>query len=264
MKLKHLRIFLLIPILFNLSCTAYKQVPYFQDLRRDTLISEEIKNFSPLTLQSGDLIGLNVTSLNHDADLMFNYNLTKISKAQVGAATLGSFNTEQSTVYGYLVDQDGNITLPLIGAIKVSGFTTKEVSTQLEEKLQTLLSKPSVVVRMLNFKISILGDVKTPGNYTIPNEKVTLTEALSLAGDLNSTGIRSNVLLVRETDGKRTYVTVDLTSKKIFNSPYYYLKNNDVLYVQPNRSRAFVDDAITSKISVLIGALSILVLVLKK
>ena len=214
MKLKHLRNLLLIPILFSLSCTAYKQVPYFQDLRRDTLISEEIKNFSPLTLQAGDLIGLNVTSLNHEADLVFNYNLTRLTKAQAGAVTPGSFNTEQSTVYGYLVDQDGNITLPLIGAIKVSGFTTKEVSSQLEEKLQTLLSKPNVAVRMLNFKISILGDVKTPGSYTIPTEKVTLTEALSLAGDLNSTGIRNNVLLVREKDGKRTYVTVDLTSKK--------------------------------------------------
>jgi len=256
MKLKHLRNLLVIPIFFSLSCTAYKQVPYFQDLRRDTLINEKINNFSPFTLQPGDLLGIYVTSLNRDADLIFNYNLVPEKGTIPGIA--------HGDVVGYLVDKDGYINLPLIGLVNVAGNSTNDLSKALEAKLQSYLSKPTVNVRLLNFKISVMGDVKNPGSFTIQNEKVTLAEALSLAGDLNSTGIRNNVLLVREIDGKRQYVTFDMTSKKIFNSDYYYLKNNDLIYVTPNRSRAFVEDAITTKISLLISALSILVLVFKK
>ena len=256
MKLKHLRNLLVIPIFFSLSCTAYKQVPYFQDLRRDTLINEKINNFSPFTLQPGDLLGIYVTSLNRGADLIFNYNLVPEKGTIPGIA--------HGDVVGYLVDKDGYINLPLIGLVNVAGNSTNDLSKALEAKLQSYLSKPTVNVRLLNFKISVMGDVKNPGSFTIQNEKVTLAEALSLAGDLNSTGIRNNVLLVREIDGKRQYVTFDMTSKKIFNSDYYYLKNNDLIYVTPNRSRAFVEDAITTKISLLISALSILVLVFKK
>lgn len=226
--MKRLQIFFLVAVVFTFSCTSYKQVPYFQDVRRDSTIREKI-NYSPITMQPGDLIGLKVTSLNSEADAIFNNNSTD--------------RLEQNAVVGYLVDDDGNINVPIIGIVKVAGFSTKDISTQLETKLLTYLSKPVVNVRILNFKISVLGDVNRPGSYSVENEKITLTEALSLAGDLNTTALRKNVLLIREKDGNRTYINIDLTSKDIFNSPSYYLQNNDVIYAQPNEARVQNDAA---------------------
>jgi polysaccharide export outer membrane protein len=251
MKLKHLQILVFIAIVFNYSCTAYKHVPYYQDLRRDTTLSEKITNFSPLTMQPGDLLGINVTSLNHEADAIYNYNLLQ--------GTGGLDRVEQAAVAGYLVDQDGDINLPIVGRVKVVGYTTKEVSNQLTTKLQTYLSKPMVNVRILNFKISVLGDVKSPGSFNIPNERINLNEALSLAGDLNITAIRNSVLIIRERDGEREYINMNLNSKNIFNSPYYYLKNNDVIYVQPNRAKVAADDPGFQRAGILLSAFSIIV-----
>jgi len=194
---------------------SYKQIPYFKDLVKDSL--ETINNFSPLTMQPGDLLGINVVSLNHEADLVFNYHLER----QPTSMRLLD-RTEQTAVVGYLIDQNGNINLPSIGQIKVSGYTPEEISTRLKLKLEIYLVKPVVNVRLLNFKISVLGDVKTPGSFNIQNEKISNLEALSLAGDLNTTGIRKKLLLVREKDGNRKYRHVNLNSKVIFNLPYYY------------------------------------------
>lgn len=264
MKLKHLGSLLLIAITFGFSCTAYKQVPYFQDLRRDTIVNEKINNYSPFTLEPGDLLGLVVTSLNRDADLPYNYNLVPLPQSGLGDQASPLPGVQGTEVSGYLVDQDGNIKLPNVGKVNVMGLTTKEVQALLESKLEVYLSKPVVNVRILNFKISVLGDVKTPGSFAIKNEKVSLIEALSMAGDLNITGMRQNVVLIREKDGTRQYVTVDLTSKKLFTSPYFYLKNNDVLYVQPNKAKAFADEVITTKISLIISGVTLLILALKK
>ena len=264
MKLKHLKILLIIPIVFSLSCTAYKQVPYFQDIRRDTIINEKINNYSPLTLQPGDLLGINVRSLNREADLIYNYNLLPLLKPVTGSIGATIDPIGQLTIVGYLVDHNGNINVPSLGLLNVSGLTTEEVTKQLEDKLQVYLSKPTVNVRLLNFRVSVIGDVKNPGTFSIQNEKISITEALSLAGDLNTTGLRNSVLLIREVNGKRQYVNIDLTSKKTIESPYFYLKSNDLLYVQPNKARAAITDEIATKISIIISALSVLVLVLKK
>jgi len=247
MKLKDMKLFIFTAFIFSLSCTPYRQIPYFKDLAKDTV--EIINNFSPLTMQPGDLLGIDVVSLNHEADLIFNYHLER-------QPTNNHLDrTEQTAVVGYLIDQNGNINVPTIGLIKVSGYTTEEISNKLKSKLEIYLSQPVVNVRLLNFKISVLGDVKNPGSYNIQNEKITLIEALSLAGDLNTTGKRNNVLIVREKDGNREYMHLNLNSKDVFNSPYFYLENNDVLYVQPNRVKASSDAASVQKISVVISAL---------
>ncbi len=229
------------------SCTPYKQVPYFQDLTRNRTSNEKINNYSPLTMQPGDLLGINVTSLNHEADLIFNYKLAE----QPG--------TEITPIAGYLIDRNGNIDLPLVGLIKVLDYTTMDISSLLESKLQTYLSKPVVTVRILNFKISVLGDVKSPGTFNIQDEKITLPQGLSLAGDLNTTALRKNVLLIREQDSTRKYINVDLTSKNIFNSPYYYLKNNDVIYAQPSRAKVANESGLSQKIGATLSVLSIIV-----
>jgi polysaccharide export outer membrane protein len=218
-KTSTLKGLLFVALLFALSsCRSYQEIPYFQEVNRNAVSQEEINNYSSLTIQPEDIIGINVISLNPDASAAFNYN------------------AQNNPSIGYVVNQKGEIKLPLVGMMKVSGLTTDELRTQLQRTLLTYLKEPVVNVRVLNFKISVLGDVLRPDVYSVPSERITLPEALSLAGDLNITGKRE-VLLIRERNGKREYVPLDLKSKNIFNSPYYYLKNNDMIYVTPHKSK---------------------------
>ncbi|MFD2161663.1 polysaccharide biosynthesis/export family protein [Paradesertivirga mongoliensis] len=230
---------LAITLLFVLSsCRSYREIPYFQEVNRNTVSQEDITNYSPLTIQPDDIIGINVLSLNADASAAFNYNATN------------------NPNIGYVVNQRGEIKLPLVGNMKVSGLTTDELRTQLQRTLLTYLREPTVNVRILNFKVSVFGDVLRPDVYSVANgERLTLPEALAMAGDLNITGLRE-VLLIRERNGKREYVPLDLKSKNIFNSPYYYLKNNDMIYVQPHKTKLAIVE--NSKFSVGLTVLSIL------
>jgi polysaccharide export outer membrane protein len=265
MNLKHFKklTLILVSIIFGWSCTSYKDVPYFQDLRKDDVVNQEIKNYSPLTIQKGDILQIHVTSLNPEADVAFNYDLNlNLTKSDL-ISNAGNSRPANADIASHLVDPDGNISLPVLGTVKVAGLTTNDLIKDLQTRLQNFFSKPIVTVLIANFKISVLGDVKAPGTYDVQDEKITLIQALSLAGDLNATGIRRDVLLVREVDGVRDYIHIDLTSKDIFNSPYFYLKNNDVLYVQPNRVKATADNTAIEKISVVISALSIIVYLIK-
>ena len=230
---------LAITLLFVLSsCRSYREIPYFQEVNRNTVSQEDITNYSPLTIQPDDIIGINVLSLNADASAAFNYNATN------------------NPNIGYVVNQKGEIKLPMVGNMKVSGLTTDELRTQLQRTLLTYLREPTVNVRILNFKVSVFGDVLRPDVYSVANgERLTLPEALAMAGDLNITGLRE-VLLIRERNGKREYVPLDLKSKNIFNSPYYYLKNNDMIYVQPHKTKLAVVE--NSKFTLGLTILSIL------
>jgi polysaccharide export outer membrane protein len=262
MNLKHLKNLFFIIILFNWSCTPYKGVPYFQDLKSDKILKEEIKNYSPLIVQPGDILAIHVASLNPEADVAFNYDLNLNYKTDEAALNTGERDANTS-ISNHLVDDKGDINLPMLGILKAAGHTTHELTEQLEVSLQNFLSKPIVTVRIENFKISVIGDVKNPGVYNVQNEKITLSEGISLAGDLNATGLR-NVLIVREINGTREYVHVDLTSKDVFNSPYYYLKNNDVIYVTPNRIKGQADAPFIDKLTVLIGVLGLFVYAIHK
>ena len=247
--------YLLILSLF-FSCSSYKEIPYFQDLDRSKTVRENIGNYSPLTIQPEDILGINVSSLNPEASAVFNYNLNSITGA--------NNNDLNNPVTGYLVDQKGEIQLPLIGTLKVGGLTTAELRMQMRNILLIYLKEPVVNIRMLNFKISVMGDVGRPGVYQGQNERITLPEALTLAGDLNITAKRNDVLLIRERDGKREYITIDFTSKDLFNSPYYYLKNNDVLYIKPGRAKYASVDNSYRNMSLALSALSILAIVLTR
>lgn len=255
MKNKFAVILILVLFLFNISCSTYKQVPYFQDLNRTSVIQEEIRNYSPLTIQAGDLLGINVTSANPEASAVFNYNLNRISGVNTDY-------TPSNSVVGFLVDQKGNIQLPLVGTIKVTGYTTTDLHDQLVKSLSNYLKDPVVNIRILNFKISVLGDVSKPDVYSFQTERVTITEALGMAGDLTITAKRTNVLLIRERDGKREFIPIDLTSKKLFESPYYYLKNNDVIYVDPDRTKYAPVDRGYRTATLLVSSLSAIAIIL--
>lgn len=221
----------------------------------NSITREEINNFSPFTIQAGDILAINVSNPNPEASAIINYNLNRVSGNNLD-------QSPQNAVIGFLVDAKGNINIGLIGEMHVAGLTTSDLTEQMQVKLQTYLSKPIVNIRILNFRISVLGDVAHPDVFTITNERITIIQALAMAGDLNITGIRNNILLIREVEGKREYIPIDLNSKKLFNSPYYYLKNNDAIYVVPNHAKVDAASATFTKVSLVIGALSIIAIVL--
>lgn len=241
--------------LFGLAgCSSYNKIPYFQDIDRTKSKKEAIQNFTPITIQPEDILSINVASLNTEASAVFNYNLTSFSTP----------NSQDNTSTGYIVDQKGEIHFPVLGSIKVAGYTTFQLREQIRSKLLSYLKEPVVNIRLLNFKISVMGDVLHPGVYQIQNERVTITEALSMAGDLNITAKRNNVLLIREQDGHREYIPMDLTSKNLFQSSFYYLKNNDVIYVQPDRARFGTADRNYRNISLLLSAASIAAIIITR
>lgn len=263
MRLKFF-LFTISAVLLISSCTSYKKIPYYQDLKQDSIVTEAINNYSPLTIQINDLLGFHVTSFNHEADGIFNYNLERPNSISNTVSTGEITRTEQNTIVGYRVDRNGNIHLPTLGPLKLSGLTLPQAKAALENKLSEVLKSPTIELRLQNFRISILGDVKNPGIFGVTDERITINEALALAGDLNTTGIRNNIFLIREVDGQRQYIPIDLTSKKVFNSQYYYLKNNDLIYVTPNRDRALATDSYFQKLSLLLSALTIVVVYLSR
>ena len=217
------------------SCNSYKKTLYFQDLKYSNGNPEAINNYKPLTIQPTDILNISISSLNPKA-----------------------YNDSIGRVIGYSVDVDGNIKLPLVGRLKVSQQTTSQVEDLIQNKLQPYLKNAEVIVHMKNFSISVMGDVVRPGVYPVIGDRVTLTEALALAGDLNVTAQTKNVLLVREVDGKREYIPFDLTSAKLFNSPYFYLKHNDMIYVQPDKAKYASVDGSTRTLTLAVSILSVI------
>jgi polysaccharide export outer membrane protein len=237
------------------ACTSYKNVPYFQDLHSNQETTEKINNNVPYVIHPGDILGVNITSRNPESAAVFNYNLARVNG--------NGYNTSpDNPVIGYLVNESGSIHLPLIGDVKVAGFTTAQVTDQLGTSLLTYLKDPVINIRIVNFKVYVYGDVARPNAYTLQDEHTTITQALTLAGDLNVTALRKKVLLIRTENGERKYVNLDLTSKKLFDSPYFYLKNNDEIYVTPGRSK--VNTQGIPIIGLVISALSVVAILLTR
>jgi len=209
---------------------GYQQVSYYQDLNRSGATPEPIRNYQPFKIQAGDILGINVSALNQEAASVFNTSINRANGNNLD-------NSATNPVYGFKVDVNGQVQLPLVGSLSVVGLTTDEVAKDLAHKLQDYLKSPIVNVRVLNFKISVLGDVLKPDVYTIQNEHINVNEALSMAGDMSITAKRTNVLLVREENGQRQFITLDMTKKDVFDSPYYYLHNNDVIYVDADKTK---------------------------
>lgn len=211
----------LIAVTILSSCEPYKHVPYFQDLPEAMVLNQDIENHSPIAIQPNDLLGITVSSLNPQAALF------------APSATRITINTDESqSREGYLVNPQGEIHLPLIGDLKVAGLSTPQVNEVISKKLRGQLKDAVVNVRLLNFRVAVFGDVVKPGIYPVTNERITVLEAIILAGDLKSEAVKSNILLVREIDSKRQFIRLDIQSKTIFKSPYFYLKNNDMIYVE--------------------------------
>ena len=241
-------------VLICTSCVNLKKSTYFYETQ-DTKFMTDVRNLESV-LEKNDLLSITVSSINPEAAEIF--NMTNNSEARSSTV---SGTTAQ--VAGYLIDTDGNISFPVIGKIQAAGKTKKELRDLIESELETrkLLIEPIVAIRYLNFKVSILGEVKNPSVVVIPDEKISLLEALGLAGDITVYGNREDVVLIREGDtGVKTLVRIDLTTNEIFDSPYYYLKSNDIVYVQANKNRVASTSAATQWIPLVISALSLAVI----
>ena len=225
------------------SCGSYKKTTYFQDLNRSVITKEKVTNYTASTIQQDDILGISISSLNPESSAVFNF-----------ASNTGNVGTE--ILSGNLVDQKGEIQLPVIGNIKAYGLTTAQLKEQIQLKLIPYLKEPVVMIKLMNFKISVMGDVANPGLFKIPSERLTIPEAISLAGDLNMTALRK-ILIIREHDGERLFVTVDLTKKNVFNSPYYYLKTNDIIYVEAGKMKDPTLNQSYQKIGLLLSIVSV-------
>jgi len=242
------------------SCgVRYESVPYFQDLADTGVVEEDIQNYSVVKIQNEDVLAITVSSLNVEASAIFNMgNTTSLPpNSTTNPAPLATAN-------GFKVDQAGDIQLPIIGSIHVAGLSTIAARELVQERLTAYLKEPVVSLRIINFKVSVLGDVARPGVYPIQNERVSVTEALSQAGDLTITALRNNILLIREVEGKRKYVRLDLQKKELFNSPYFYMQNNDVIYVQPSNAKYASVDSSYRNVSIILSALSVIALLISR
>lgn len=233
------------------SCVTPKEITYFQASENDTTkTNPQIINASyEAIIQKGDILSIKISSLSPEASSFFNpYE--------------ENYRLVGETSEGYLVNAKGNVEMPLIGEVHIEGLTIEEAKDHIKEKLITYLKDPTVRIRFKNFRIIVLGEVNRPSVYYITSERITLPEALGLAGDLTIYGKRQNVLIIRETDGKREFAEVNLNNRDIFTSPYYYLRSNDIVYVQPGKGKVAAADNFFKIAPLVISTLTMLTLLL--
>ena len=248
------------------SCNTSKEIVYFQDIVVNQ--PEAIIGARDITVQPKDQISIMVSS--KDPQLAALFNLTRV-QYRAGSSDLRSGNIN-GEISGYTLDDKGNIDFPVVGTLHIAGMTKSQIATLVKKRLmeENLVNDPVVTVEFMNLYFSVLGEVKTPGKYAITKDQITLLEAISMAGDLSIYGKRDAIFVIREENGERVTHWVDIRSKDLFNSPVYYLKQNDVVYVEPNKSRSkssnfgAAETFGISSLSILLTLTSLVFTILKK
>ncbi len=245
--------FISICFLFLSSCASRKKIVYLQNIEQKesyTTAKQEVK------LQPDDLVNIIVAAENPEVTVPF--NLPQIQ---------GNYdiNDKQSAIKTYLINTEGYIEYPVIGKIKLGGLYRSEAIALLREKVSEYIKNPTINLRILNYKVSVLGEVVKPGSYTIQGERITVLEALSMAGDMTIYGRRNNVLVIHEEDGKKTYQRFDMTKSDMLDLKNYYLSQNDVVFVEQNKTRVN-NSAVGQNTTVMLSGLTVilsLILILK-
>jgi polysaccharide export outer membrane protein len=246
-----------IPFLFVFlifSCKPREEMVYYQNI--DALVPTEKANSYEIKIQPDDLLMIIVSA--DDPETAIPFNLSTISVLAAGSV---NSSQGQSTLQSYLVDAYGTIDFPIIGKLTVGGLSRTEVMQLLEGKIAKYIKNPIINLRLMNFKFSVQGEVVLPGTYTVPSERITLIEAISMAKDLTIYGKRDNILVIREVNGVKSYNRVDITKADFINSPFYYLAQNDVVYVEPNKTR-INGAAVGANTGVIISITSLLITVI--
>ena len=254
LKKDYLRYIFIIPVLiccfFFTSCVSTQKSVYFKDLP-DTVIAPVKGNFEPV-IHKNDVLQIVVSSMNPEDAVVFN------TPSVTAAGTPGGGN--QAT--GYLVGEQGYIEYPVLGKVKAEGLTKEQLTKQLQEEFNNrkLMKDPVVTIRFLNYRVTVIGEVAHPTVVNVNSEKITILEALGLAGDITVYGKRENVMLIREVNGEKTIRRLNLNSADVLSSPYYYLQTNDVVYVEPNKSKVAVATGSRTTIPIIISMLSLIVI----
>jgi polysaccharide export outer membrane protein len=235
--------FLVIALILFSSCNTAKKMTYFQDVPNDTTLSNLVsKDFEPI-IQKGDLLGITVSSLSPENTAIYN-----------------APQNAEGPLTGYLVDKEGNIEFIKLGAIHVDGMTRKELKAKLEKDLTSFLAQPVVAIGFLNRHITLMGAV-SPQVLPMPGDNMTLLDALAASGDIGEKGRADNVLVIREKDNSKEFKRLDLTNESVFYSPYFYLKPNDIVYVEPMKKK---QDNTLRIVSYITSGLSIVIFIIDR
>lgn len=237
------------------SCVNTQKVTYFND------VQDSARLVSPATLepviQKKDILSITVSSLSNEATVIFNTPNLPLTPGSTS-------NPNSPQTAGYLVGDDGTIKFPVLGNIQAAGLTQKQMEDTITKQLieKKLLFDPIVTSRFLNFRVTVLGEVNRPGVITVPSEQISVLEAIGQAGDLTIFGQRNNVMLIRQQGPDKIIERLDLNSSKLLQSPYYFLKSNDVLYVEPGVARAASSSLVQQRLPVILSGLSLLIILL--
>lgn len=240
----------LIPI-FLFSCASREKIAYYQNIEQ-VLASDANVNFNT-KLQPDDLLMIVVMAETPEAAAP--YNLPSVIMQ-----SNSEFENQQLRMNSYLIDSEGFIQFPGLGAVQLGGLTRSEAVSKLITELTKYIKDPKVNLRILNFKITVAGEVRQPGVQVIASERITLSEALAMSGDLTEYGRRDNIMVIREKDGKKEIGRVDITKADFINSPYYYLSQNDHVYVEPNKTKVNAS-SVGPNTGIIISAISLLLTV---
>lgn len=220
--------------LFIAGCGNSRNLVYFNNLPDTAVYLAQAPAVPEPIIQAGDILRIRVNSLNAETNRLFNTGTLQTDPEQTRNASADEGNVSAE---GYLVNADGYISFPVVGQVRLAGLTIEQARIQIKGLVEQYAKDAIINIRFANFKITVVGEVKRPATFTVPNDRINIIEALGLAGDLTEFGKRDNILLIREEDGQRTLARINLNDKETLISPYFYLKQNDVLYVQPTQYR---------------------------
>jgi len=237
------------------SCADTKKIAYFGNVQDSALIAAKA-GLEPI-IQKKDILSISVSSLSPEATVLFNMPNLPITPSA------SSTNTTPQTA-GYLVSDDGNIKFPILGDIPAAGLTQKQLEKNITDSLtqKKLLFDPIVTARFLNFRVTVLGEVRNPGVVYAPSEQISILEAIGAAGDLTIYGRRDNVVLIRQEGPDKLVKRFDLTSSSIMQSPYFFLRSNDVIYVEPDKAKITSSDRTLILLPIILSALTVMILLI--
>ncbi len=245
-------------MLFFASCTSTKKVIYLNDLSAaDSAALKQAQNVFETPIQKNDQLWITVGGSN-PADLPS----LNSANGMLGTGSMNTGNSNSSAILGYFVESDGTIKIPYVGKVQAEGLTRLQLEEQLTVKFADYTKNPVVNVRYLNYAFSVLGEVNRPGRFNMSNERTSIFEALTLAGDVSYLGKSDNVLVIREENGQRTFGRVNLLSKDIFKSPFFYLKTNDVVYVEPVKAKFISRQGVPQYVSLVAVGLSLILTII--
>lgn len=246
------QLFLILMLSVFFTSCANRNLTYMSNIENN--YQSQITNERPVKIQTGDLLRISLSTLQPELNAMFNQ---PTSDQDFNKNIINNINAE-----GFLVDENGEINIPVVGKVKLVGLSKTEATEIIQNGIEEYIVDPVVSLQFANFKVTVIGEVKNPSTFYVPSEKLNIFEALGLAGDMTEFGLREDVRLIRESEGIRSVVRLDLNDKNLLASPYYILKQNDIIYVQPDRLKSVKASTNERSMALLGLAVSVLIPIL--